>query len=369
MKIIFAGGGTGGHLFPAIAIAQEILKQQSDAQIAFAGTEKGIEFTEVQKQGFPLHLVPAAAFKRGFSARALFDNLKFPFRVWESINEAKVLLDQEEPDVVVGTGGFVSFPVVWAAQSFGIPTLIQEQNSKPGWATRTLARKADEVHLAFDSSKTFFSSGIKTVVSGNPTRRFERIKTNEARQFFGLNPLRQTLFVFGGSLGARSLNTFVESNLDALLREANVIWQTGKTNYADIEKRIGKKENLWYSAFIDRMDYGYAAADLVMCRAGASTLGELTSLGAASVLVPYPFAADNHQYFNAKALADKNAALLIEDAKLAASFETVKSLLNDDVKQSAMKSECVKLGKPNAAAAIAARVIQLASDGIETLRE
>jgi UDP-N-acetylglucosamine--N-acetylmuramyl-(pentapeptide) pyrophosphoryl-undecaprenol N-acetylglucosamine transferase len=360
MKILFAGGGTGGHLFPAIAIAQEILKLKPDALISFAGTERGIEATVVPKEGFTLHLIAAVSFKRGWSAQMLFDNLKFPFGVWQSIKEAEGLIDQEEPDAVVGTGGFVSFPTLKAAQSFGIPTLIQEQNSKPGWATRVLARAADEVHLSFESSRGFFKQSIKTFITGNPTREFARCDKTVAREFFGVSPVRKTLFVFGGSLGARSLNTAIENRLNDLLTHCNLIWQTGKLDYDKIKARVGIKENLWYSPFIDRMDVAYAAADLVLCRAGASTIAELTNLGLASILVPYPFAADNHQYFNAKALADTAAAELILDSELETSFEKIGLLLNDDKKLSAMSMASLKLAKPRAAATIAKRVIDLA---------
>ncbi|MCS6987950.1 MAG: undecaprenyldiphospho-muramoylpentapeptide beta-N-acetylglucosaminyltransferase [Chloroherpetonaceae bacterium] len=362
MKALFAGGGTGGHFFPAVAIAEEILRQKPDAQVAFAGTERGIEATEAPKRNFTLHFVSAVAFKRGFSPQALFENLKFPFRLLESVSDARELLDQEEPDVVVGTGGFVSFPVVWAAQEFGVPTLLQEQNSKPGWATRVLATRADEVHLSFEDSRRFFSKRVQCFVTGNPTRRFERVLPETARQFFNLDPKRKTLLVFGGSLGARSLNGAVEKWLDELLTRANVIWQTGKTDYDNIASRVQPRENLWRNAFIDRMDLAYSAADLALCRAGASTIAELTNVGVAAVLVPYPFAADNHQYFNAKALADKGAAELVLDDAIAsrASFEKIVSLLEDDQRREAMRERAKRLGKPDAAKVIAERVIRLA---------
>ncbi len=363
MKVLLTGGGTGGHLFPAIAIAEEILRQKPEAKIAFAGTERGIEATEVPKRNFTLHLISAVAFKRGYSLKSLFENLKFPFRLMQSIDEAKELLEQEEPDVVIGTGGFVSFPVVWAAQDFGIPTLIQEQNAKPGWATRWLAARADEVHLTFESSRHYFSKRMPCVMTGNPTRRFELVAPEEARCFFKVNPMRKTLLVFGGSLGARSLNTAIEKRLDDLLTRVNVIWQIGKTDYEAVATRVQPKENLWLSAFIDRMDLAYSAADLVLCRAGASTIAELTNIGMASVLVPYPFAADNHQYFNAKALSEKGAAILIPNDEISSdeSYKKILSLLEDDAKRKAMKQVAKTLGKPNAAEQIAQSAIRLAS--------
>ncbi len=363
VKVLLTGGGTGGHLFPAIAIAEEILRQKPDATIAFAGTERGIEASEVPKRDFTLHLISAVSVKRGYSLQSLFENLKFPFRLMQSVNEAKDLLEQEEPDIVIGTGGFVSFPVVWAAQDFGIPTLIQEQNAKPGWATRLLAARADEVCLSFEESRRYFSKRVPCLMTGNPTRRFELTTPEEARRFFKLDPARKTLLVFGGSLGARSLNTAIERRLNDLLGHVNLIWQIGKTDFDMLAARIQPRANLWFSAFIDRMDFAYSAADLVVCRAGASTIAEILNIGMASLLVPYPFAADNHQYLNAKALSDKGAAVLIPNDEIASegAYRQILELIEDDEKRNAMKARAKKLGKPNAAKEIAESAIRLAS--------
>jgi UDP-N-acetylglucosamine--N-acetylmuramyl-(pentapeptide) pyrophosphoryl-undecaprenol N-acetylglucosamine transferase len=361
MRIIFAGGGTGGHLFPAIAIAQETLRLKPDAVVSFVGTEKGIEATEVQKHGFPIHFISAVKLERGWSPKKLFENLKLPFRWKACLDECDRLIYQEEPDVVVGTGGFVSAPMVWAAYEWKIPTLIQEQNSMPGIATRILSWRADEVHLSFESSRQFFKRD-HVFVSGNPTRCFEKHDQQTARKFFGIDAKRKTLFVFGGSLGARSVNAALAAWLPELLQKFNVIWQTGKLDFTAVESRIGKKENLWVGAFIDRMDMAYAAADLVVCRAGASTLAELAILGMAAVLVPYPFAAGNHQFFNAKTLAENGAAMLIADAEIRSEQSKRKLIetLEDEQKLNAMKTACAKFAKPTAATDIAKRVIALA---------
>lgn len=362
MKIIFAGGGTGGHLYPAIAIALEVQKLRQDAAIQFVGTERGIEATQVPKYDFTLHLISVAGFKRSFAPRDLFENLKFPFRLWKSLNECQQLLANESPDVVVGTGGFVSGPVLREAQKAGIPTLVQEQNAKPGVTTELLAPRANEVHLSFESSRSHFKRQDNLFVTGNPTRDLVAPNAAAAKAYFEINPVQKTLLVYGGSLGARSINTALEKWIDDVLKEFNVIWQTGKANYDEVAPRIGKKKNLWLGAFIDRMDYAYAAADLVLCRAGAGAIAELTRLGKPSVLVPYPHAAANHQYYNAKSVADTNAALLIEDKELLseASREKVFKLLKDDLERSKMKQESIKLGKPNATRFIAERVIGLA---------
>lgn len=363
MRIIFAGGGTGGHLYPAVAIAQAVLKLEPKAVISFVGTEKGIEATEVPKLGFPLHLISAPSLQRGLSRRAFFENLKFPFRLYASLNECKRLFFQEEPDVVVGTGGYVSAPVVWQAQQWEIPTLIQEQNAKPGLATRILARKADEVHLSFLESLDYFDQD-NVFVTGNPTRLLPAHPKETARAFFGLDAVRKTLLVFGGSLGARSLNQALESWLDELLAQFNVIWQTGKLDYEAIAARVGQRPHLWLGAFIERMDYAYSAADVVLCRAGASTLAELCNVGAASVLVPYPFAAANHQFYNAQALAESGAAEMIldKDIRTHEAKRKVMALLEDEARQAQLRKNAKKHARPNAAEQIARSVIRLANE-------
>lgn len=373
MKFIFAGGGTGGHLYPAIAIATEVLRQRPDAEVQFVGTERGLEASVVPKQGFTLHLISVAGFKRGLSLQAFFDNLKFPFRLMKSLAECRTLMEQEQPDVVIGTGGFVSGPVLQAAQEAGIPTLVQEQNAKPGITTRLVARNADEVHLAFAEAKSFFAGFFNRqenlFLTGNPTRDFGELDASDAKRFFEIDPARRTVLIFGGSLGARSINTAIEKWIDELLAEVNVIWQTGKLDFEDVKSRVentsGTKKNLWLGAYIDRMDYAYAASDVVICRAGASTLAELTRLGKASVLVPYPFAAANHQFFNAKSLADAGAAVMIEDKDLSLAKEKTFALLKDELKLESMRHESLKLAKPDATRIIAECAIKLAELGVE----
>ncbi|MBC8043688.1 MAG: undecaprenyldiphospho-muramoylpentapeptide beta-N-acetylglucosaminyltransferase [Rhizobacter sp.] len=364
MKFIFAGGGTGGHLYPAMAIATEVLRQRPDAEVQFVGTERGLEASVVPKQGFTLHLISVAGFRRGLSLQAFIDNLKFPFRLMKSLAECRTLIEQEQPDVVIGTGGFVSGPVLYAAQAAGIPTLVQEQNAKPGITTRLVARKADEVHLAFAEAKSFFNRQENLFLTGNPTRDFGEVDTKEAKSFFEMDATRRTVLIFGGSLGARSINTAIEKWIDELLEEVNVIWQTGKSDFESVKSRVGTKKNLWLGAYIDRMDYAYAASDVVICRAGASTLAELTWLGKASVLIPYPFAAANHQFFNAKSLADAGAAVMIEDKDLNLAKEKIFALLKDKTKLENMRRESLKLGQPDATRIIAERAINLAESEV-----
>jgi len=362
MKLIFAGGGTGGHLFPAIAIAQEILRTRPETSIQFVGTERGIEATSVPKHGFTLHLIPVAGVKRGFSTKTLFENLKVPIRLQQSLKACNEILEREKPTAVIGTGGFVSGPIVWAAQSKHIPTLIQEQNSMPGVTTRLLSLRANEVHLSFEESKTYIRRTKGLFITGNPTRQFEVHSPAEAKAFFSLDENRKTLLIFGGSLGARAINQAIEKRLDEWLERVNLIWQTGKLDFAKIHARVGTRKNLWCNAFIDRMDMAYAAADLAVCRAGASTLAEITNLGKPSVLVPYPYAAANHQFFNAKSLAENEAALLIENKDIA--HENTKteifSLLENDSHLKQMSKNSLKLGKPLATRTIAEHVIRLA---------
>ncbi len=361
MKVIIAGGGTGGHLYPALAIADELCNQEPNTTVMFVGTHKGIEARVIPKTGYPLSMIPASGITRGKGLNTLFENLKFPFRLLESLWQSVQLLKKENPDVVVGTGGFVSAPIVLAAQLQHKPTLIQEQNAFPGLATRLLAMKASEVHLSFEESKKAIKRAAKVFITGNPARKFSEISKRESREFFGLEKSKKTLLVFGGSLGARAINHAILKWASQLQPFYNLIWQTGKLDYPDVKKEVQKSTNLWFNDYIERMDMAYAAADLVLCRSGASTIAELCNLGKPSILVPYPFATDNHQYFNAKSLSDKNAAILIDNKYIdhQDSFLTLTTLLNDDQALERMSSNAKKLGKPNAAEQIAQRIFQL----------
>ncbi len=361
MKVLFAGGGTGGHLYPAIAMAGELRRLVPNSALAFAGTSRGIEATEVPRAGYPLHLLPVRGLKRGLSVAALQDNLGVLADFGKALGRAVSLIVREAPDVVVGTGGFVSAPLLFAAQLMGKKTLIQEQNAFPGLTTKLLARRATEVHLSFEEARRFIGNRKRVFVSGNPARSFMVLEPALARERFGLHEERPTLLVFGGSLGARSINSAVLQQLSAITRSANLIWQTGARDYERIKAQVTPSPHLWLGPYIEDMGAAYSASDLVLCRAGASSIAELTNLAKPSVLVPYPYATGDHQRHNAQALVAGGAAMLVEDEALgqSASGESILELLQDRHRLTLMGQAALKLAYPDAARQLAQRIINL----------
>jgi UDP-N-acetylglucosamine--N-acetylmuramyl-(pentapeptide) pyrophosphoryl-undecaprenol N-acetylglucosamine transferase len=362
IRAIFAGGGTGGHLFPAIAIAEELKKIEPDAEILFIGTKDKIEARVVPQKRYMFRPIWISGFHRRLRA----GNLLFPLKVIVSFMQSYSIIKNFKPDVVVGTGGYVSGPVLRAAIVSKVPTLIQEQNSYPGVTTRMLAQKVNEVHLTFESSKKYLQRTDNVFMTGNPTRDDLGIaRREEAFKYFGFDPSeeKKTLLVFGGSLGAHTINGAIEKNLAEILKKnIRLIWQTGTEDFEDGKNLCAKySENaVWVNPFIDRMDYAYAASDLVVCRAGATTIAELTRLGKPAILVPYPFAAANHQVENAKSLAESGAATIIYDLEVSEKLYPVLNLLLDEKRLKEMSNQSKRLGKPDAAKEIALRVSQLA---------
>jgi UDP-N-acetylglucosamine--N-acetylmuramyl-(pentapeptide) pyrophosphoryl-undecaprenol N-acetylglucosamine transferase len=361
MRVIFAGGGTGGHLYPAVAMAEELLKRMPDANVTFAGTEKGIEAREVPRLGYGLDTFKVRGFSRGRSLADMLGNAGVLSDFAGAVSKAASLIRKERPDVVVGTGGFVSAPLLLAAQMLGKKNLIQEQNAYPGMTTRLLSLFATEVHLSFPDSSRFLKRKKGIYVSGNPARGFSLTNCREARKGFGLDPGLPTLLVFGGSRGARSINNAVKRWPGELEGKANVIWQTGSLDIEAIGNECVASSNLWIGPYIDDMGSAYSAADLVLCRAGASTVAELTNLGKPAILVPYPYATGNHQFFNAEALSKDGAAVLIADDEISGkeAKEKVYGLLKDSVSREKMATACRQHGKPEAASELAGRIIQL----------
>ncbi|MBI1803261.1 MAG: undecaprenyldiphospho-muramoylpentapeptide beta-N-acetylglucosaminyltransferase [Ignavibacteriae bacterium] len=361
LRVVFAGGGTGGHLFPALAIADEVRKLVPDAEILFVGTKNKIEARVVPQKGYQFETIWIGGFRRSFAP----GNIVFPMKVVVSLMQAYSILQRFQPHIVVGTGGYISGPVLYAASRKKIPTLIQEQNSYPGVTTRLLAKRVTEVHLTFESSKRFLERIDNVVISGNPTRGdLEVAHRSEAFRYFIFDERgRKTILVFGGSLGARMINQAVEKALDQLIQHGlRIIWQTGNEDYERAKHMCDRLPSgrLWVNAFIDRMDYAYAASDLVICRAGATTIAELTRLGKPAILVPYPFAAANHQFENARAMTEAGAAEIIDDHELSEKFVSSVLSLLDEKKLRAMSEASAKLGRPNAAREIAGRIVQLA---------
>ncbi len=361
LRIVFAGGGTGGHLFPAIAIAEELRKKDPEAGIMFVGTSKKIEARVVPAAGYAFHTIWISGFHRSLR----IGNLLFPLKLAVAMIQARKILKSFNPDVVVGTGGYVSGPVLRTAIMMGIPTLIQEQNSYPGVTTRVLAARADEVHLTFESSGKYFKRTDNIFYSGNPTRgTLEAVQRPDALRMFGFDAAAEikTVLVVGGSLGAQTINRAIGLLAERLLqRNCRLIWQTGSDGFEEAVRIAGKfsSDRIWVGKFIDRMDCAYAASDLVVCRAGATTIAELTRLGKPSVLVPYPFAAADHQTENARTLVQAGAAALVADAEAEKKLEGTILDLFGSGRLAEMKQAAKALGKPEAAGVIADRIIAL----------
>jgi UDP-N-acetylglucosamine--N-acetylmuramyl-(pentapeptide) pyrophosphoryl-undecaprenol N-acetylglucosamine transferase len=362
LRILFAGGGTGGHLFPAIAIAEKIKALEPDAEIVFVGTSDKIEARVVPQHGFRFETIWISGFHRGVRLR----NLLFPLKVVVAMVQAKSILKKFRPDAVVGTGGYVSGPVLRSAVHQRIPALIQEQNSYPGVTTRLLAKHANEVHVTFESSKRYLEGAKEIFLSGNPTRdSLEQAGRGEGLAYFGFDAddHSPTVLVFGGSLGAHSINEAIVAGMAALgASGVRLICQTGP---ADLERVKESMNTLparkgWTGAFIDRMDLAYAASDLVVARAGATTIAELTRLGKPAILVPYPHAAADHQVENARALAENGAARIVRDAEIGQRLigEIQSALEKNALAEMSRRSK--SLGMPDAATTIARRVIALA---------
>ncbi|MFZ4619843.1 MAG: undecaprenyldiphospho-muramoylpentapeptide beta-N-acetylglucosaminyltransferase [Bacteroidota bacterium] len=355
--ILFACGGTGGHLYPAIAMAEEILKQDRSAKIVFAGTKAKIEARVVPQKGFEFHTIWIS----GFSRRLTVNNLLFPVKVITALLQSFFLMKKVRPDVVVGTGGYVCGPVLFVSSLLGIPTVVHESNSFPGVTTRLLASRMTKVFITFDVTKKWLSPSAKTELVGNPTREeLSLISKDESCKYFGLDPAKKTVFAFGGSLGAASINKAMpELVKDAVANDYQVIWQTGESDWKSASS-VPQHSNLKVMKYVDRMDCGYAAADVIVSRSGATTLAELTRLGKPAVLVPYPFAAANHQEMNAETMVESGAAVMIKDNEIEKKLMiVVHGLLFDATKQQHMAEQSRLLGKPNAGKEIAANILSM----------
>lgn len=313
-RIIISGGGTGGHIFPAIAIAHTIKERFPDAEILFVGAEDRMEMEKVPAAGYPIVGLPVS----GFNRSNLLSNVKVLARLWKSLRLAKKTIRSFRPDIAIGVGGYASGPTLRMASSLKIPTLLQEQNSYAGVTNKLLAKKANKICVAYEGMEKFFPAD-KLVITGNPVRKDLETsldKKEEALAFFGLSRNKKTILVVGGSLGARTINQSIQNHLDLFIDgDVQLIWQTGRTYYTDAQKSLApySSNTIWCSDFITRMDYAYAAADLVISRAGASSISELCLLKKPVILVPSPNVAEDHQTKNALALVHRDAALMIPD--------------------------------------------------------
>ena len=362
LRIVVSGGGTGGHIFPAISIANAIKAKCPDAKILFVGAEGRMEMTRVPQAGYEIKGLPIS----GFNRSNLLKNITLPYKMWKSNHMVKQILRQFRPMAAVGVGGYASFPTLKAAMGMGIPCLIQEQNSFAGKTNKMLAGKAAKVCVAYEGMEKFFPAE-KIIMTGNPVRQAllqTTISREEALQSFGLDVQKKTILLVGGSLGARTINESVLQHLD-LVEQSGVqfVWQTGKYYSAAIAEQMRGRElpMLHVTDFISDMGAAYRAADLVISRAGAGSISEFCLLGKPVILVPSPNVAEDHQTKNAMALVSKDAALYVKDADapaelLALAVKTV----NDDERLATLSQNILKLALPHSADIIADEVIKLA---------
>jgi UDP-N-acetylglucosamine--N-acetylmuramyl-(pentapeptide) pyrophosphoryl-undecaprenol N-acetylglucosamine transferase len=354
-KVVISGGGTGGHIFPAIAIAQELERQYPNIQILFVGAKGRMEMEKVPQFGYNIVGLPIAGLQRKLN----WKNLLLPFKILWSLILAIKLIWQFKPDAVIGVGGYASGPTLWAAHALGKKIFIQEQNSFAGVTNKILSKKATRIFTAYPGMERFFPKE-KIMQTGNPIRFVwdnERYPKLEALSHFGLQPGKRTILMVGGSLGARAMNQAMEANLEALLDlNVQVIWQTGIAFESTAKQAADGKSNLYVSAFIYEMDLAYSMADLVISRAGASSVSEICLIGKASILVPLPSAAEDHQTENAKSLVSQQAAILVRDADVKEKLvSTALDALRSDL--SAFEKNSLKLAKPNAAHEIALSIL------------
>lgn len=359
-RFIISGGGTGGHIFPAIAIADALINRVPEADILFVGAEGKMEMEKVPQAGYKIKGLKVSGLQRSLT----WKNLLFPFKLLGSLIQARKIIREFKPDVVIGVGGYASAPTVAVASYMGISTLIQEQNSYAGLTNKWLGRKVERICVAYDGMEKFFSRN-KIALTGNPVRKnlLSMQDRNAAYHHFGLDPGKKTILIFGGSLGARTLNDAMAENSTAISQEGEVqfIWQIG-SYYQDryLECETAQLANVKPMVFINRMELAYAAADLVICRAGALTISELCALGKASILVPSPNVAEDHQTANAKALSEQKAAIMVADVN--AQTELISrslALIHDEVLRKELEENSLAMGKPQATENIVNEILAL----------
>jgi UDP-N-acetylglucosamine--N-acetylmuramyl-(pentapeptide) pyrophosphoryl-undecaprenol N-acetylglucosamine transferase len=354
LRIIISGGGTGGHIFPAVSIAREIQARYPQARILFVGAEGRMEMERVPAAGFPIEGIRIAGFQR----KKLFANLGLPVKIWLSLKRVRAILERERPHLVVGTGGYVSGPTLWVAQRMGIPTLIQEQNSFAGWTNRLLSKKAGAVCVAYPGMESAFPAD-RIKLTGNPIRpdlaALAHLPTTaalraEAKVALGYDPLKPLVLILGGSQGARAINEGVAA-CENMWRSSDIqiFWQCGRYYAQELIDRFGQGRGRIISAFIDDMPAALRAADMVLSRAGAGTLSELACSGSAAVLVPSPNVAEDHQTHNAQSLVDSGAAVIMPEVNIHNLCGHVHGLLNRPDELELLRGNARKLAKPAAA--------------------
>lgn len=357
-KIILSGGGTGGHIYPAIAIANELKSRYPDAEFLFVGAKDRMEMEKVPQAGFEI----IGLWISGIQRKLTLKNLTFPFKLLSSLVKSRKIVKQFKPDVVIGTGGFASGPLLQVATSKGIPSLIQEQNSYPGITNKLLSKKTNKICVAYDGLERFFPEN-KIIKTGNPVRQdllnIDK-KREEAKELFQLEKEKKTLLVLGGSLGSRRINELIEKELDYLLtHNIQIIWQCGKL-YFDKYKIYGNTKNIQVHAFINNMACAYASADIIISRAGASSVSELCIVGKPVIFIPSPNVAEDHQAKNAQAIVDEDAGILIRESDLEVDFQNkFTQLIVSPERQQQLSENIKKLALVNATSDIVDEVEKL----------
>ena len=361
MKILISGGGTGGHIFPALSIAGAIKRRYPDADILFVGALGRMEMERVPAAGYPIEGLPVA----GFDRKRLWRNFGVLWKLWKSLRKARRIVREFAPDIAIGVGGYASGPVLKEAQRRGIPTLLQEQNSYPGVTNKLLARKAKAICVAYDGLDRFFPAE-SIVFTGNPVRKdLEEcsLSQQEAKRELGFDPERPLVLSVGGSLGARTVNEAIAASLPVIEKAgAQLLWQTGRYGAEHFQGLAQGHAGVKATTFITRMDLAYKAADLVVSRAGAGTISELQILGKPTILIPSPNVAEDHQRHNAEALAERGAAVMILDVDAVATLpSSLSELLTDADRRSKLSEEIVKMARPGADDKIVDRIIEITS--------
>lgn len=357
-RIIIAGGGTGGHIFPAIAIAGALKKKDPGIQLLFIGAKGKMEMEKIPQAGYPIEGITIA----GFNRSSLIKNIGLPFKLVKSFLQVSRILRSFKPDAVVGVGGYSSFPVLRSAQARGIPTFIHESNSFAGKSNILLGRNATHIFVASDGMEKFFPADRISVV-GNPVRSTivdSRLTREEGVRFFGLDPARMTILSTGGSLGAKGINEAIAAHLDEFGKNhLQLIWQTGKPFAKQASSLSAGKSNIWTRDFIPQMEYAFAAADIVISRSGAMSIAELCVAKKPVVFVPFPFAAEDHQTANAQNLVNKNAGLLIKDSEAKEKLvAAVLALAKDADRQTVLRTNIGRLAITDAGDRIAGEILK-----------
>lgn len=358
---IISGGGTGGHIYPAIAIANAIKEKEPEAKILFVGALGKMEMEKVPEAGYEIIGLPIAGIQRSFSPKNILKNLMFPFKLLQSLRKAATIIKKHQPKVVIGVGGYASGPIMLAAQKKGVPTLIQEQNSFAGITNKRLAKKAKRICVAYPKMDRFFSKE-KVTLTGNPVRKDildVSTKREKALAHFQLDGNKKTVLAIGGSLGALSINESIKSRVkDFEGKEIQILWQTGKYFYPQAKDENTK--NIKVYEFIKQMDLAYAAADIVISRAGALSISELCLVEKPSILVPFPYAAEDHQTHNAMSLVNNKAALIVKDGEAREKLiDMTFELLSKNELQFVLSKNIKELAKPEAANEIAEEIIKI----------